>query len=188
MNIAPLISALSENQRRALVDVIALISSGKKLKPSDLDAFADDTNCSGVRICEVLGVTRMGLHNWVVAEGCPRNPDKSYSLPAVVKWREAQLTERANAPTGLKEEKLKKEIEFLQARIDEKNETVIDRALHETILVARAGSLRSFFEKTFMSNAVHLAGRSVDEVRTVLYDLLTHAMDAYVGERGDNPV
>ena len=94
----------------------------------------------------------------------------------------AKIEARFNQPVGLKEEKLKKEIEFLQTRINEKNDTTMDRALHETILVSRAGSLRSFFEKTFMSNAIHLAGKTVDEVRTVMYDLLKHAMDAYLGK------
>jgi hypothetical protein len=182
MNIAPFIISLSESQRTALLNVISLISSKKKIKSADLKDLVDDTHCTGVRVQRCLGVSREALNKWVNKESCPRNQDGTYSLPEVIKWRVTQIEARYDQPIGLKEEKLKKEIEFLQTRINEKNDTTMDRELHETILVSRAGSLRTFFEKTFMSNAIHLAGKTVDEVRAVLYDLLKSAMDAYLGK------
>jgi hypothetical protein len=183
LNISPYILALTETQRAALGNILTLISGKKKVRASDLNGFINDESCTGVRIQKCFGVTRVGLGLWV-GDGCPRNPDGSYSIPAVYKWRVEKISARHEQPVGLKEEKLKKEIEFLQTRINEKNDSTMDRALHETILTARAGSLRSFFEKTFMSNSVHLAGKTVDEVRTVLYDLLKQAMDTYLG-KGD---
>ena len=182
MNIAPYIISLSEQQRSTLINIISLITQQKKVRPHDLSGFINDSACTVKRITDCFSITRMTLNNWVNDQACPKNADGTYSLPAVIKWRIAKIEAQNEQPIGLKEEKLKKEIEFLQTRINEKNDTTIDRALHETILVSRAGSLRSFFEKTFMSNAIHLAGKTVDEVRTVMYDLLKHAMDAYLGK------
>lgn len=181
MDIRPFIKSLSETQSAAVVNIFTIISRGKKIRSSDLNGFIDDSRCTGLRIQKIFDVSRMCLLNWV-NEGCPRNRDGTYSITDIYKWRLAKSEAKNEQPIGLKEEKLKKEIEFLQTRINEKNDTTMDRALHETILVSRAGSLRSFFEKTFMSNAIYLAGKTVDEVRTVLYDLLKHAMDAYLGK------
>ena len=182
MNISPLILRLTELQRTALKNILSLLQQNKKIQPRDLSGLVDDNSCDGVRVLRCFAVSKQGLNTWVNSEGCPRNADGTYSIPAIYKWRVAKIEARYDQPIGLKEEKMKKETELLQARIDKMNDTTIDRALHETILVSRAGSLRSFFEKTFMSNAIHLAGKTVDEVRTVMYDLLKHAMDAYLGK------
>ena len=182
INVSSYILNLSEPQRVALLNIISLLSRKKNLKQHDLKDLTDDTRCAGVRVQKCFHVSKQNLNLWVNKDDCPRNSDGTYSIPDVYKWRIAKIEARFNQPVGLKEEKLKKEIEFLQTRINEKNDTTIDRALHETILVSRAGSLRSFFEKTFMSNAIHLAGKTVDEVRSVMYDLLKHAMDAYLGK------
>jgi hypothetical protein len=182
MNIAPLILGIPEQQRSTLLNVISLIQQNKKIQPRDLSGFINDSACTGKRIQECFCISRMTLNNWVSDQSCPRNADGTYMMADVIKWRLAKIESQNDQPVGLKEEKLKKEIEFLQTRINEKNDTTMDRALHETILVSRAGSLRTFFEKTFMSNAIHLVGKTVDEVRSTLYDLLKHAMDAYLGK------
>lgn len=139
------------------------------------------TKIAGIELGHALGVSRQTVTNWTES-GCPRNADKSYSIPDVFKWRMAKFEEQAATPATLKEEKLKKEIEFLQTRINEKNDTTMDRALAEQIMVSRASSLRVFMEKTFMTNSVHLAGKTVDEVRTITYQLVQQAMEAYIGK------
>jgi hypothetical protein len=143
------------------------------------------SSCPLAFVCEAFNISRQAVHQWVDS-GCPRNPDNSFSLTDVIAWRFKKEADKSDQPGTLKEEKLKKEIEFLQTRIDEKNNTTIDRSLHETIMVSRAGSLRTHLEKTTMSNAVHLAGKTVDEVRTILYKLIQAAMEAYIGKSEDD--
>lgn len=185
MNIAPYIISLNEKQRSVFIECLSKIQQKKKIRPSDIEALSDDNKCSGIRIQKIFDISKMTLCRWV-DDGCPKNADNSYSINAVYKWRMSKAESKNESPNILKDEKLKKEIEFLQARINEKNETTIDRNLHETIMVSRAGSLRTFLEKTFMSNAVHLAGKAVDEVRTILYSLVQQAMEAYTGKSENN--
>lgn len=184
MNISSLITSLSEKQRTGFIACLNKIKDKKKLSQHDIESVIDDDSCSGVRIQRVFGITRMSLNRWV-DEGCPRNPEGSYSIGALYKWRMGKLKAKTEAPAGFKEQKLIKEIEFLETRIQEKRDQYIERSLHETILVSRAGSLRTFLEKTAMANAVHLAGKTVDEVRAQLYRLLQAAMEAYAG-KGNN--
>lgn len=136
---------------------------------------------TGRNISKIFNVSLVSLHNWV-GDGCPRNSDGTYNSSVVYNWRMKKIEERFSAPVGLKEQKLKKEIEFLQARIEEKKDQFIERSEHELIMASRAGSLRAFFEKTFMANAIYLAGKTVDEVRTLLYQLVQSAMEAYLGK------
>lgn len=140
--------------------------------------------CPLTCVAEAFGIARKTVHEWV-NDGCPRNPNGSFCISDVFKWRLKKETDKAESPGTLKDEKLRKEIEFLQARIEEKKDNYIERSLHETIMTSRAGSLRSFLEKTGMANAVHLAGKNVDEVRTLLFKLFQSAMNAYIGDSAD---
>lgn len=137
--------------------------------------------CPMTMTCAIMGVTKPAIYKWV-NDGCPRNKDGSYPIDEVIAWRMAKETEKAVTPGGLSIEKLKAEIELKKAQVQKISNNFIERSLHETIMTSRAGSLRSFFEKTAVSNAVHLAGKNVDEVRTLLLKLFEGAMDAYIGD------
>jgi hypothetical protein len=183
-NISPLLLNLSERQREVLKQILLKLQTGKKILPKDIDQLADDDCATGIRVQKVFDISQIGLLRWV-DHGCPRNPNKTYSLADIYKWRVSKIEERTDKPTGLKDEKTKQEIDLLKARIEKERQTNIPRSLHETIMTSRAGSLRTFLEKTAMANAVHLAGKTVDEVRAQLYRLLQAAMEAYAG-KGDN--
>jgi hypothetical protein len=172
---------LTDAQRDAFVHADEKARAGHRLTKAEAAGLSDFSAIQGAQVLDALGIARMTLHNWI-DDGCPRNKDGTYTLPDVFKWRMSKEESASMPAGGYKEEKLKKEIEFLQARIDEKNDVYITRELHETVLTSRAGSLREYFEKTFMSNAISLTGKTVDEVRAVLWDLLKRAMDAYIGK------
>jgi hypothetical protein len=141
-------------------------------------------NCPKNFIAEAFCVSTATIANWT-NEGCPRNVDGSFCLTDVINWRIKRETDKAESPGSLKDIKTEQEIELLKARIDKERQSNIPRSLHETILISRMGTLRSFLEKTFMSNAVYLAGKTVDEVRTSLYKLVQSAMQAYAGNAED---
>lgn len=180
MNIAPLLVKLSEKQRAGFIACVSKIQSGKKINQHDIEALTDDNSCSGLRIQRAFNISKMGLNRWC-DEGCPRNNDGTYSIADIYKWRKEKADAKAEDPNKIKENKLLKETELLEARITKMKDQYIERSLYETIEVSRASSLRIFLEKTFMANAVHLAGKTVDEVRTILYRLAQAAMDAYSG-------
>lgn len=184
MNIGKHLQLLSERSSHGFVECLKKIQAGKNLRRTDTETIFDETNVSGIKTAAVFGISVQGLKRWV-NEGCPQSVDKSYSIPAVFKWRIEREESRNQSPVSLKEEKLKKEIEFLQERINEKQDQYIERSLHEQIMVSRAASLRTFLEKTFMANAIYLAGKSVDEIRTLLFQLVTAMMKAYVGNTKD---
>jgi hypothetical protein len=175
---------LLETQRQKVLLFLKRLQDGKVIKNEHVE-FYDTNRCSGAMVQRIFDIAKNTLHTWVNNEGCPRNSDGSYSITNVYKWQIARVEARNEKPTGLKEQKLEQEIELLKARIDKERQTNIPRSLHETIMVSRAGSLRTFLEKTAMANAVHLAGKTVDEVRAQLYRLLQAAMEAYAG-KGDN--
>lgn len=184
-NIGPLLSLLSKEHREYFINCITRLQGEKKIRPRDVECFFNPQSSTGATLLKVFGISKMTLHTWVNTEGCPRNADGSYSLTDVYKWSITRIEARNEKPTGLKEQKMEQEIELLKARIEKEKQTNIPRSLHETIMVSRAGSLRTFLEKTAMANAVHLAGKTVDEVRAQLYRLLQAAMEAYAG-KGDH--
>lgn len=175
------LSMLLESQQKILSDILALIEAGKKIRSSDIDKLFDSTRCGANRIVDIFGVSKMTLNRWN-DDGCPRNVDKTYSIGAVYKWREEKLIGRNVDKSNLPQRKLEAEIALKEAQVKKINGEVMDRDLVEQIMTSRASSLRNFFEKTFMANAVHLAGKNVDEVRVLLFELLRQAMDAYIGK------
>lgn len=137
--------------------------------------------CRARDIQQAFDISAVQLQRWR-DDGCPRHDDKSYSITDVYKWREAKLKGKTKEQGSLKDEKTQQEIELLKARIEKERQQNISRTLHEQILTSRAATLNSYLEKTFLSNAVFLAGKTVDEVRTVVYKLVQAAMEAYTGK------
>lgn len=96
-------------------------------------------------IAEAFHVTNRTVRNWVKS-GCPINPDRSYSLFNVHEWllerERAKLTVIAAGGT-LEEQKLIKEIEVLEGRIEKqkienaelKKETVSKYLYNKAIMI-----------------------------------------------------
>ena len=54
------------------------------------NAIIDFERMSQANIAKAFRVRAPSVHEWAAERGCPRNPDKTYSLPAVIAWREAR--------------------------------------------------------------------------------------------------
>jgi hypothetical protein len=141
-----------------------------------LPKLIDIEKCTQLDLALIFGITTRAVQKW---ENPPRNEDKTYNLPKIVQWRMEKLS--GSASGDLKEQKLRAEIERINAQVSKINENFIERSMHETILTSREASLRAFLEKTFIGNAPLLASRTADELRTMLYSLVKQSMDAYIG-------
>ncbi len=134
-------------------------------------------------VANAFGVHITTIQSWV-NKGCPQNEDGTYCSKLVFKWKmdfEKERLSGSSNTTDLATKKLEKEIEYKDAQIDKMRENVIDRNLHDQIMVSRAASLRQFLEQTLVTNAVRLVELSIDEARTRLLDLAKKMMEAYTG-------
>jgi hypothetical protein len=132
---------------------------------------------SRIELAKIFGVTNKQVGVWV-REGCPSNSDDTLNTEAVFRWYVQREVDRISKG-GLKDEKLKLECQRLEAQIAKINDTTIDRTFHEQVLVSRASSLRTFFEKTAMSAATDFVGLSLDQSRVKLLALFRRAMGEY---------
>lgn len=137
-------------------------------------------------VANAFGVHVSTIQSWV-NKGCPQNEDGTYCSKLVFKWKmdfEKEKMGGTSSVADLTIRKMEKEIEYKDAQIDKMTENVIDRNLHDQIMISRASSLRQFLEQTLVTNAVRLVGLSIDEARTRLLDLAKKMMEAYTGGEG----
>lgn len=55
---------------------------------------------SAVAVAAVWGITPQAVGLWHSKQGCPRNPDGTYNLAAVIAWREARIRAEADLEPG----------------------------------------------------------------------------------------
>jgi hypothetical protein len=126
-------------------------------------------------------VTQTVLKHWT-EDGCPRNPDNTYSLANVIEWvwrkREAEIIGDGGID-NLKDQKTRKEIEKLECVIAKYKEENISRTEVETMAAARASSLSTFLEKSGMKNLNYFANKSREELETIWIEFIRQAMEAY---------
>lgn len=115
-------------------------------------------------IAEAFHVTNRTVRNWVKS-GCPINPDRSYSLFNVHEWlldrERAKLTVIAEGGT-LEQQKLIKEIEVLEGRIEKqkienaelKKETV-SKYLYNKAIMTLIESFTKFLVDSLKMNIIN---------------------------------
>jgi hypothetical protein len=130
-------------------------------------------------------VTPKSVWEWARTKGCPKNKDNTFSIYAVHTWLMKQLQVKCEGG-DLERRKIEKDIELKNAKIEKLRGGFIEKSLHELILTSRAGSLRRFLTKTFLAHSIHLVGKTIEEVRTELYNLAVEAMNAYIGEKRES--
>jgi len=136
-------------------------------------------------IADAFKVTTKTIENWC-NDGCPVTKgtgQNSYSLYQVHNWLISREVEKLVPSDGesLKDQKTKKEIERLTAQVNKINERYIDIDVHNSILAARAKSLAIFFTTGAIKNAVHYAGKTLQEIQTIRFQEAKEAMDVYLG-------
>ena len=151
--------------------------AGRKANPAER---VPPFYCSQTFIAKAFGVSNMSIFNWT-KRGCPQNEDGSYSILDVHKWNLNNIKIKFQG-SDLSIQKAKKDIELKEAHIQKIRGNFIEKQLMETILASRAGNLRRFLMKTFIEQCIHIVGKSLDETRTVMFDLIQQAMKAYIGD------
>jgi hypothetical protein len=95
-------------------------------------------------IAHVLGVKPPTISSWVSAEGCPRNPDKTYNIRTVVSWYSDRI-----------EDSVRKKQSGLPQNVSEEGGEWLDKYRKEKALIARLDRLER--EKELMPiEDVHL--------------------------------
>ena len=102
-----LLQNLDEGQQKLIIKILKALQDGSRIKKAELGLMgltADSLNLNA--IAEMFHVTHKSVQRWVV-EGCPRNPDLSYSLLQVHNWLVQRETEKLKSGDNLKDQKLK---------------------------------------------------------------------------------
>jgi len=159
------------------------------------DNRIDPLRCSKGVTAYILGVGLRTIDTWI-NKGCPRNADKTISIPAVFQWynsREAKKNE--NTDESLEKQKLKAQIDKLNREVSLLNiketktqDLYVLRADMEKILTSRAVGLRGFLERALMMNISTFAMRTIEELPAVFYNFLKDAMEAYCGSNNQKEI
>jgi hypothetical protein len=137
--------------------------------------------CTSGFITKSFGVSAVSLHHWV-KDGCPKNPDGSYSIPDIYKWKMNGMEKRLHN-TSIDTRRKEKDIELKDAHIQKIRGNMIERSLMETVLASRAGNLRRFLMKTFIHGLpLAVMGKTIQEIRTGAFGMVQKAMDVYIGD------
>lgn len=131
-------------------------------------------------IAEAFHVTNRTVRNWVKS-GCPINPDRSYSLFNVHEWllerERAKLTVIAAGVT-LEEQKLIKEIEVLEGRI-EKQKIENAELRRETVSKYLYNKAITTLIEAFVKFLVDALKRNIIRFRAIPDELLPKACDEF---------
>lgn len=137
---------------------------------------------------EFYRVTPRTIRNWVV-DGCPQNPDKSYTLFHIHEWilkREVKKFVSDSDGESLTDQKTQKQIELLTEQIqkqktvnEELQKTLISVSDHEDILAARFRGLIDFVKVNFECRFKDLANKSESETRVLGRQLMKGLLRAY---------
>lgn len=134
-----------------------------------------------------IGITS-GRMSQLTREGCPRNKDKSYSLPEVVNWlRKRAAADKRNGnqqASPLKDEKTKAEIELLHAKIRSLEETMMPKSEHREIIKKLIGSLKDFW-LTGIRKSAHrfIQLEDVIQAQDLLIQFFHDGLNAMAGKR-----
>lgn len=137
------------------------------------------------QIADAFKVQDRTVRNWV-KDGCPDNPDRSYSLYNVHAWlmdrqKKDLLETIESSDTNLKDEKLKLEIEKLRLVVEEKKLSLISISEHQEVCQSRLRTLRDYLQKNLPANADHFVDlKNRDEAREILEELVFKILDVYV--------
>lgn len=143
-------------------------------------------NLSHREVCDAFHVGDRAVYKWVEA-GCPRNADGTYDLYVVHCWLVENNGSGKKSHEDLEKQKLEESIRKLQLENEKKDNELrgnyIKRTDHDSILLSRASSLRNFLERSMAISRPLRSNRSVEELVSIDYDLVTQMMSAWSGTK-----
>ncbi len=159
-------------QREAILSILKRLQDGTKLKSDDVGLLGMDLSAVNITfVASFFHVTQKAIRDWKDL-GCPHGRDGTYSLYEIYEWRLARAIEKATSKGGgLKDQKLQKEIDFLQAKMDKINEEYILRKEANERYAAFTVAVRSVIEKSHIKNAHEFVGLTTEEANYKLPEL-----------------
>lgn len=159
-----------------------MTENNKKLEYS---SKIDINSCRIKDVAKVFGVTIRGVDKWI-KEGIPRNPDKTFSLNAVIGW---YIDKKAKGK-GQKD-KIKAEVERLnninqklRLELKKMNEEVISRQKVVEIAIQQALALKNFLMETVHRNVDLFIMKNRDELIVLFEEFVSSLLKKFV-ESGD---
>jgi len=134
----------------------------------------------------IFGIRTRTVYNWT-KDGCPRNPDDSYDLISVVKWREGKTSEPSTSEEKYIAElqKINNQNKKLELEIKELEGETIPRQRFVEIQQRQATELMGYLTEGYKRNGQELYAnikktRSVKAFLEVVDGFIKAAMDAFV--------
>lgn len=143
---------------------------------SDSKNMVDIEHMTGAKVAALWGISEAAVSQW----DCPRNEDGTYDLVAVIKWREAKLTEKPNGKVDLEKEKLALQNEKLEIEIRKMKDESISLDTHKQILCSRAEGLRIYLTDVFDKNLHHFANKPIEVLRPLKESFVREVLNNYV--------
>ena len=179
-----LLGGLAAGQRDSILRILKRLQDGTKLNPDDVGLLGIDLSAVLITFAaSFFHVTRKTIYDWNDL-GCPHGKDGTYSLYEIYEWRLARATEKATGKGGgLKDQKLQKEIDYLQAKLENVRSENIPRKEHEEVLRSLVIAVRGFIEQWFRKNA-HVFVQQPKEVIDVICDEAPRTILNKLGGKG----
>jgi hypothetical protein len=171
----------AKKRERSKAQKTAVVEPNKKGSGQTPVDF-DENRVTAVFVAKVLGISAETIRLWTKS-GCPRNGDRSYSVPEVFRWREHLIQEgraEKRPMRALEEQKLKRDIRLKELQIQKREGEVISIDQHRAILANRITSLRRFWEDSFIKNIYHFAHKGVEDLVPLAKEFVKQAIDAYI--------
>jgi len=184
-DIEPLTEKVSTATRAALEAILDKANEGRPLLQKDVGLMGETytTACESIpkhELAKLYDVAPQAVNRWLSLD-CPRNPDDTFNLGHVIKWRE-QYIEKKKESTPLQEQKLKAEIRLKEQKADEFDEQYILRSEHEQVLVSRARAFKDFWPTAVRKNGHLFVGQqSIDAIQHLLMEFGKQLMKAWTG-------
>lgn len=136
--------------------------------------------CREKDIADVYHVTTKTIRKWV-KDGCPKNPDRSYSIYNIHCWlmdREISKYKSVEESGDLGSQKTRKEIELLTARIErqtidneELRKNTVTKYLYNRAITTIIESFTKFFVDIIQRNILTLRATHDDELPAAIEEL-----------------
>jgi len=135
-------------------------------------------------IAEVYHVTRRSVDKWKV-EGCPINPDKTMSIYQVHNWLMERASKKNSESEGkkltLKDQKLEKDIEFTDVKIQKAKGELVSREIYEDAMASAAKTESEFWRTAVIKNSIYMANQPKEILEPLLMRFLCEGTQALVG-------
>jgi len=168
-------------------------SAKKPRKPNSRATIPFDfDHVNGMELARAFGVTRPAVYNWQNA-GCPRNPDRTFSVPDMVKWYVAREMKKAipSDTAELSKERMEVDLELAKERLAASQKRVVMREKVEAVLGDMCRALVHYWTDRWLHNipkmlkALGVGADRTPQIKTMMLALVKESMEHMKAEAGE---